>query len=87
MKHQELVKNFHHLNQISDSVKEIIKKYLLSDKKVDVDETQNPYGFIGNLKKPFTIITWLAAKSVPGNVGKSATAGYFFYETKEGLSF
>ncbi len=81
-------KKFPSSEPISDSVKEIIEKYLLSQKNVDVDETQNPYGFIGNLKKPFTIITWLASKSVPGNVGgKSATAGYFFFETKEGFHF
>ena len=81
-------KKFPSSEPISDSVKEIIEKYLLSEKKVDVDETQNPYGFIGNLKKPFTIITWLAAKSVPGTVsGGSATAGYFFFETKEGYHF
>ena len=85
---QRVGKKFPVSEPISDSVKEIIKKYLLSEKNVDVDETQNPYGFIGNMKKPFTIITWLAAKSVPGNVGgKSATAGYFFYETKEGYHF
>ena len=81
-------KKFPSSEPISDSVKEIVKEYLLSDKEVDVDETQNPYGFIGNLKKPFTIITWLAAKSVPGTVsGGSATAGYFFFETKEGYHF
>ena len=81
-------KKFPSSEPISDSVKEIIKKYLLSEKEVDVDETQNPYGFIGNLKKPFTIITWLSSKSVPGNVsGKSATAGYFFFETKEGYHY
>jgi len=81
-------KKFPSSEPISDSVKEIIEKYLLSQKNVNVDETQNPYGFIGNLKKPFTIITWLASKSVPGNVGgKSATAGYFFFETKEGYHY
>jgi len=85
---QRVGKKFPVTEPISDSVKEIIKEYLLSEKEVDVDDTQNPYGFIGNLKKPFTIITWLAAKSVPGNVGgESATAGYFFFETKEGYHF
>ena len=58
-------KKFPSSEPISDSVKEIIKNYLLSDKNVDADETQNPYGFIGNLKKPFTTLTWLATKSVP----------------------
>ena len=81
-------KKFPSSEPISDSIKEIIKKYLLSDKNIDVDETQNPYGFIGNLKKPFTILTWLATKSVPGNVsGGSATAGYFFFESYLGYHF
>ena len=81
-------KKFPSTEPISDSVKEIIKNYLLSDKDVDIDETQNPYGFIGNMKKPFTTLTWLATKSVPGNVsGGDATAGYFFFETYLGYHF
>ena len=40
------------------------------------------------MKKPFTILTWLATKSVPGNVsGGSATAGYFFFESYLGYHF
>tara|TARA_B100000963_G_scaffold332669_1_gene324391 strand:+ start:1384 stop:2715 length:1332 start_codon:yes stop_codon:yes gene_type:complete len=73
---------------ISDSVVDIIKNYLLSEKEIDADPTQNPYGFLGNLKKPFTLCTWLASKSVPAETaGKSSTAGYFFYETKDGYNF
>jgi len=77
-------------SSISDSVKDIVKNYLKTDKLDDsnVDKTQNPYGFIGNLRKPFTILTWLASKSVPGMVsGKDATAGYLFYETRDGYHF
>ena len=81
-------KKFPSSEPISDSVKEIIEKYLKSKKKINVDETMNPYGFFGNMKKPFTILTWLAAKSVPGNSsGQSASAGYFFYETKDGYNY
>ena len=81
-------KKFPSSQSISDSVKDIVKEYLLSEKEIFVDKTENPYGFIGNLKKPFTILTWLASKSVPANVaGQSSTAGYFFYETKEGFNF
>lgn len=81
-------KKFPSSEKISDSVKEIVKKYLISDKEVDADPTQNPYGFIGNLRKPFYILTWLSTKSVPAEVGgKSSTAGYFFFETKEGYHF
>jgi len=75
-------------SSISDSVKDIVKKYLKTEKEVDCDKTQNPYGFVGNLRKPFTILMWLASKSVPGTVsGDDATAGYFFYETQDGYMF
>ena len=37
------------------------------------------YGFIGNMKKPYTIITWLASKSIAylGD-GEDSTAGFYF---------
>ena len=38
---------------ISDSVSDIIKDYLKSDKIGEIDKTINKYGFIGNLKKTF----------------------------------
>ena len=81
-------KRFPSSQKISDSVEDICKNYLSSDKLYDVDETQNPYGFIGNMRKPFTVLTMLASKSVPGTVsGKDATAGYFFFETQQGYRF
>ena len=58
-------KKFPTSQKISDTVENILKKYIKTDKEIIVDETQNPYGFIGNMKKPFTLITWLASKSVP----------------------
>ena len=42
------------------------------------------YGFIGNLKKPFNILVWLAAKAKPE---KGTLPGYFFYQTREGFKF
>ena len=81
-------KRFLPTTKISDSVEDICKNYLSTDKLYDVDETENPYGFYGNMRKPFTIMTMLASKSVPGNVsGKDATAGYFFFETQKGFRF
>ncbi len=75
---------------ISETVKDIVKKYLKSDNISDdsVEPTENPYGFIGNMRKPFTVITWLASKSVPGTAkGRDATAGYLFFQTKDGYVF
>ena len=77
-------------SKISESVKKIIKdkKYLNTKKNILCDETQNKYGFIGNMRKPFTVLTWLASKGVPAKTKKSSgTAGYFFYETKSGYKF
>ncbi len=80
-------KKFPASQPISDSVKNIIKDYLKSDKVNLIDKTQNPYGFIGNLKKPFTILTWLSSKGVPESSGKDSSAGYLFYQTKDGFNF
>ena len=55
-------------------------------KTVEVDKTMNKYGFIGNMRKPFTVLTWLASKGVP-EVEGSGTAGYCFYETQSGYKF
>jgi len=71
---------------ISVSAEEIIKKYLVTSKELFIDQTSNKYGFIGNMKKPFTLLTWLASKGVPES-GEDATAGYFFYETQDGYCF
>tara|TARA_Y100001938_G_C8059464_1_gene416343 strand:+ start:345 stop:1664 length:1320 start_codon:yes stop_codon:yes gene_type:complete len=71
--------------KISDSVRDILKKYVKTEKELTINETENPYGFIGNLKKPFSIITWLAAKSVSSSKGSST--GFLFYETQFGYNF
>ena len=82
-------KKFPTSQKISDSVKDILKNYLKVDKIDEIEETQNPYGFIGNMKKPFTLLTWLASKSVSGKskTGEDSSAGYVFYETKNGFNF
>ena len=81
-------KKFPSTQRISDSVKDIIEKYLSTYKINEIDETQNPYGFIGNMKKPYTVITWLASKSIAyKGDGEDSTAGFLFYETSKGLNF
>lgn len=65
----------------------------------NIESTITNYTFIGNMKKPFHILQWLGPKSissVSGAKGKSGvgpnakgkgTAGFFFYENKEGFNF
>jgi len=74
-------------NKISESVKDIVKNYLKDTREVDVDPTQNVYGFIGNMRKPFTTLMWLASRAVPESAKDSSTSGYLFYETVKGFHF
>lgn len=72
--------------RISDSVEKILKDYLKTNKIGTIDISSNKYGFIGNLRKPFTILIWLASKAVPQS-SEDATAGFLFYQTKDGFQF
>jgi len=81
-----VVKKYPTSSPISASAEDIIKSYLQTSKNSTVDPTSNKYGFIGNMRKPFTVLTWLASKGVPDSKG-DASAGYVFYETQEGYNF
>jgi len=80
-------KKFSPETRISDSVDEIIKKYLGTSRIAKIDSTQNRYGFIGNMRKPFTILTWLSAKAVFSGTQNKGTAGFLFYQTQDGFNF
>ena len=73
---------------INDSVKKILEDVLKTNKFSDstIEKSQNKYGFIGNLRKPFTVLIWLASKAVPISSG-DATAGFVFYQTQDGFNF
>ena len=73
-------------NKISNSVESILKDYLKTNKIGTIDKSSNKYGFIGNMRKPFTILVWLASKAVPEKSG-SGTAGFLFYQTQDGFQF
>lgn len=73
-------------SSIDSTVKDILQKYLKTDRIGTIDKTSNRYGFIGNLKKPFTLLVWLASKSVPSTV-TNGTAGFVFFQTKDGFQF
>ena len=72
--------------KISESVSKILTDVLKTDSIGTIDETSNKYGFIGNMRKPFTTLIWLASKGVPV-VSKDATAGFVFYQTRDGFQF
>ncbi len=68
---------------IDVSAEKILKDYLKTEKALDIDKTKNSYGFIGNMRKPFNILTWLASKSVP----EKGNAGFLFFQTQDGFHF
>ena len=71
--------------KISDSASAILKDILKTKKNIIIDETTNTYNFIGQGKKPFTLLAEIATKGVP--TSSSNTAGYFIYETYDGFNF
>lgn len=83
-----VVKKYPTSSTIDESVKSILKDVLKTDKfkESNIDKSINKYGFIGNMRKPFTVLIWLASKAVPTTSG-DATAGFVFYQTKDGFFF
>lgn len=79
-------KKFPVTSTIDASVTDILKNYLKTDKIGVIEKASNKYGFIGNLRKPFTLLVWLASKAAPSTSG-DATAGFVFYETQDGFQF
>jgi len=73
-------------SSIDTSVRSILSDYLKTDKIGTIDKTSNNYGFIGNMRKPFTVLVWLASKGVPVSSG-DGTAGFLFYQTRDGFQF
>lgn len=73
---------------IDQSVAKILKDVLKTTKfdTEDIEKSQNKYPFIGNSRKPFTTLVWLASKSIPVSSGDSS-AGFVFYQTKDGFKF
>lgn len=74
---------------ISETVSDILITYLKTKRIGIIDKTINNYGFIGNLKKPFHTINWLATKSVAydGTQKSDSSAGFLFFQTQDGFNF
>ena len=72
---------------IDKIVKEDILEGLLeTNRDIDVRETRNTFSFISSYWSPFTMINYLASKSIPKKSKNSsnASAGYAFYENADG---
>ena len=76
--------------KISDHITKILtdKRFLDTDKNLDIEETSNSFSYIGNNKKPFYVLNVLSGRCVPNGQGSLGnTAGFFFFETSEGFKF
>jgi len=83
-------KKFSRSLKISDSVNQILKDILKTNnfKSENIEPTSNEYGFIGNMRKPFTVLVWLASKAVSGSSKDAdASAGYFFFQNQNKFQF
>ena len=90
--HSFLKKTYSKDAPISDHVQTILDEFFAGTKIGTIDKTLNKLGLQGNQMKPFEGLMRLASKSVPaasGNSksGSSSSAGFFFYQTRDGFQF
>ena len=79
-------------NTLDDTVTRILQKELSTTRYKDsnIEKTSNKYSFMGNARKPFTVLGWMCPKGIPllGKSGnETGTAGYLFFENQEGYNF
>tara|TARA_E500000331_G_scaffold341372_1_gene373711 strand:+ start:490 stop:1872 length:1383 start_codon:yes stop_codon:yes gene_type:complete len=89
------------IQSISTHVRTILTDVLKVDSSRinEIEESSTTYGFMGNMKKPFQVLVWLAPKASTSSQSKSGTegkgkgskargtAGFFFWETRDGFNF
>ncbi len=72
--------------KISDIIKDFLKMVECEYEDDDIENTENAYNFIGNMRKPFTLAPMLASRAIPEG-GKSTSAGFLFWQTRKGMKF
>ena len=71
----------------SDIVEELITRDLSSTKPFKIDKSITKLSFVSPYWDPYTIISWLAWRSIlEGDSGKKS-AGYLFFENADGYNF
>ena len=72
----------------SDIVTQVLRNNLKTKKSVFVHETVNKDVALGQFSFPLQMCRELSARSIPNTPGaKSATAGYLFFESRDGFNF
>ena len=70
-----------------DIVTELITQELQSDKAVDADLSSTQISFVSPYWDPYTIISWLAWRSILQSSSGKSSAGFLFYEDRNGYHF
>ena len=73
--------------QTHEIVKELMQKEIKTDKTIDTDESATKLSFVSPYWDPYTIISWLAWRSVLQSGSGKKSAGYLFYEDRRGYHF
>ena len=68
-------------------VTELMKTEIKTAKTVDVDESATKLSFVSPYWDPYTIISWLAWRSILQDGSGKKSAGYLFYEDRRGYHF
>ena len=68
---------------VQQIVSQLLSSSLGTSKKISSENTSNKYTFIGNQKRPFDTIQWLAPKSIK----EQKSGGFLFFETIDGYVF
>ena len=68
---------------------DILRDLLSTDRGIIVESTKNKFSFISSYWSPFTMIQYLASKSIPATDkdSQNASAGYAFFENAAGYVF
>ena len=65
----------------------LVEEELKSNKKVLMDESETKLSFVSPYWDPYTIISWLSWRSVHKSGSGMKSAGYLFYEDREGYHY
>jgi hypothetical protein len=68
-------------------VTRLIADEMKSAKKVQIDESSTKLSFVSPYWDPYTIISWLSWRSIFRDGSGMKSAGYLFYEDREGYHF
>tara|TARA_B000000557_G_scaffold258702_1_gene253520 strand:- start:150 stop:1424 length:1275 start_codon:yes stop_codon:yes gene_type:complete len=68
-------------------VRQLFKNDLKSVKEIFVDESETQLSFVSPYWDPYTIISWLSWRSIHKSGSGKKSAGYLFYEDREGYHF